>query len=276
MTHIQSTLQKIDSVDLESEDAIDKIYKIVSTELRKLPAFLTDLGIGEPLVRCRYLNETEEFHKTIQDFSYNPFVKYIKVGRANYEGQQVFYGSRFRITSLAEVRFVYANREKDEAIYSMGRWEARDKLGLAAIVTPESIRRHNATELFGLAEYIEKAEYECRNDPELSGFIDIYRYMASKFAETVQEGEEYKYKITAVFSNFIFSRFNLADGILYQSVQYPENFNVALKKEVVDAGKIKLAYASRQRYIRTGMMNYKEDGSAMARNIDYNTGEVVW
>jgi hypothetical protein len=230
MTHIQQTLQKIDKVDLNSEDAVDTIHKIVSTELRKLPIFMTDLVVGEPLVRSRYLADNEDFHHTIQDYSYNPFPEYIKMGRANYPGQQIFYGSRFRVTSLGEVRFIYANREKAEARYSLGRWEVKNKLQLAAIVTPELIRKHNAKELFGLADFIEETEHEYKDEPELSGFINIYRYMASKYTESIQEGEEHKYKITAVFSNFIYSKLHISDGILYQSVQYPENFNVALKK----------------------------------------------
>jgi hypothetical protein len=154
---------------------------------------MTDLIVGEPLVRSRYLTDKEDFHHTIQDYSYNPFPEYIKVGRANYVGQQIFYGSRFRVTSLGEVRFIYANREKNEARYSLGRWEVRDKLQLAAIVTPELIRKHNAKELFSLADFIEQTEQKYKNDQDLSGFIDIYRYMASKYTEAVQEGEEHKY-----------------------------------------------------------------------------------
>lgn len=276
MTHIQQTLQKIDNIDLTQDDAIDTIYKIVSTELRKLPIFMTDLVVGEPLVRSRYLTDKEDFHHTIQEYSYNPFPEYIKVGRANYVGQQIFYGSRFRVTSLGEVRFIYANREKDEAKYSLGRWEVREKLQLAAIVTPELIRKHNAKELFGLADFIEKTEQEFKNDPELSGFINIFRYMASKYTEAIQEGEEHKYKITAVFSNFIYSKLQIADGILYQSVQYPENFNVAIKKEVVDQNKIQMTFAARQKYLRTGDLNYKEDESVQTTNIDYKTGKITW
>jgi hypothetical protein len=68
MTHTQETLQKIDKVDLKAEDAIDIINKIVSTELRKLPSFMTDLVVGGPLVRSRYLAENEDFHYSIQEF----------------------------------------------------------------------------------------------------------------------------------------------------------------------------------------------------------------
>ena len=81
-------------------------------------------------------------------------------------------------------------------------------------------------------------------------------YLANKFTEPIWEGEEYKYKITAVFTNFIYSKLKIADGILYQSVQYPENYNVSLKKEVIDQQKVQLTFAVRQKFIRTEGLNY--------------------
>lgn len=261
MTEIGKTIQEIENVDLKSDDAIAIIQTLISTKLKRLPIFMTDLKIGEPLIRSRYLKDSEDFHRTIQDYSYHPEPEYIKIGRANLAGQQIFYGSRFRVTSLAEVRFVYANREKEFARYSLGRWEVKQKLQMAAIVTPESIRKHNTKELFGLADFIEQTEKKTQNDPELKGFIDLYKYLADKYTEPIREGEEYKYKITAVFSNFFYSKLHIADGILYQSVQYPENFNVALKKEVIDNDKLQLTFAARQKYIRTEALNYREDES---------------
>jgi hypothetical protein len=41
-------------------------------------------------------------------------------------------------------------------------WEIRQRLKLAAIVTPELIRKHNTIELFGLADYIEHAEQQVK------------------------------------------------------------------------------------------------------------------
>jgi hypothetical protein len=136
MSYIIETIEEIEKVNLKSEEAIDIIQGIISTRLRKLPIFMNDLIVGEPLIRSRYLKKEEDFHYKIQDYSYNPEPEHIKIGRANLQGQPIFYASRFRITSLAEVRFIYANREKDLARYSISRWEPKQKLQLAAIVTP--------------------------------------------------------------------------------------------------------------------------------------------
>ena len=276
MTEIERTIQEIENVDLKSEDAINTIHTLISTKLRQLPIFISYLELGESLVRSRYLLDNEAFHRTIQDFSYNPNPANIKIGRTNLEGQQIFYGSRFRVTSLAEVRFIYANREKESARYSLGRWSVKEKLLLATIITPELIRKHKTKELFELADFIEQKEKETEYDPELNGFINLYKYLATKYAEPIREGEEYKYKITAVFSNFIYSKLHIADGILYQSVQYPENYNVSLKKEVIDRQKMQLTFAVRQKYIRTEGLNYREDESIQAKNIDYASSILTW
>ncbi|RYG41358.1 MAG: hypothetical protein EOO01_25320 [Chitinophagaceae bacterium] len=126
MSEVLSAIEEIEQVDLKQGDAIDQIGNIVKTKLRKLPIFLTDLIVGEPLVRARYLKDDEDFHHLIRDYSYNPFPDNIKIGRANYAGQPIFYGARFRVTALGEVRFIYANGEKYEAIYSLGRWDVTE------------------------------------------------------------------------------------------------------------------------------------------------------
>lgn len=276
MSEIEKIIQEIEDVDLIKDNAIDIIHKIISIKLKRLPIFITDLKVGEPLVRSRYLNDNEDFHRLIQDYSYHPNQDYIKIGRANLEGQQIFYGSRFRITSLSEVRFIYSNREKEYSRYSLGRWEVMEKLNLAAIVTPELIRKYNTKELFDLADFIESKEKEYENDDELKDLMKLYRYFTEKFAEPIKEGEEFKYKITGVLSNFIYSRLPNADGILYQSVQYPEHFNVALKKEVIDQNKLKLTFAARQKYVKVGHLNYREDESIDATSIDYDALKVNW
>src|SRR5438094_22408 len=153
MTYIQSVLKEIDSVDLKKEDSIALIENIISTRLLKLPVCLNEMKVGEPVIRSRQLTGEEDFHHFIKDYSYNPNPEYIKLGRANYNGQPIFYGSRFRITSLAEVRFIYANRDRDEARYSIGRWDVKEQLQLAVITTPELIRKHNSTELFEIADF---------------------------------------------------------------------------------------------------------------------------
>ena len=276
MSTILKAIDSLESIDLKSADAVSQLQKIISTQLRNLPIFLTDLKVNERVVRARFIDEKEGFHKQIKDYSYNPYPNKVKMGRANLEGQQIFYGSRYRVTALGEVKFIYANRMRDYAHYSLGGWDLVEKLDLAAIVLPEEIRKHNAKELFGLADFIEEKANELKNDPVTGGLLEVYKYMSMKFREPVQEGEEHKYTITAVFSDFIYSKLKTADGLLYQSVQYPENFNIALKKEVIDNNRLQLMFAVRQKFERTGHLEYKEVDSIQATNIDLNTAIITW
>ncbi|MFM2326609.1 MAG: hypothetical protein RIR31_811, partial [Bacteroidota bacterium] len=99
---------------------------------------------------------------------------------------------------------------------------------------------------------------------------------AMKYVELIEEPEEYKYKITATFSNFIYSKLHVADGIIYQSVQCPQNFNIALKKEVVVPDNLLLTFAAKQVYERTGPTSFKEIDSVETTYIDYPNNRVNW
>ncbi len=281
MSKFRLALDEIDKVDLLKDNAAEVIHNIIATKFKNLPIFGVDLTVNNPLVRSRYLGDKTDFHYDIQDYSYHPKPNDVKIGRANLPEQQIFYGSRYRETSLAEIRFLNAFREKKFARYSLGRWEVKQKLYLGAIVTPEIIRNNDAKELFGLADYIEKTEADLKNNKEIGDFLEVYKYFAKKYIEQIHKGEEHKYKITAVFSNFVYSKLyfpngNITDGILYQSVQYPKHFNVALKKDVVDQNKIQLTFAARQNYIKTGNTEYKEETSIDAVKIDYSTNKIIW
>lgn len=92
MSQIEQAIQEMEKVDLQRDDAIGILEKIISEKLRSLPIFMTDMITGDPLVRSRYLNEKEDFHHSVHDYSYNPFPEQVKIGRANYKGQQIFYG----------------------------------------------------------------------------------------------------------------------------------------------------------------------------------------
>ena len=72
MSQIQAAIEEIDKVELQRDDAVSVINEIIKIKLKKLPAFMTDLKVGEPLVRSRYLTEKEEFHHSIQDYSPSP------------------------------------------------------------------------------------------------------------------------------------------------------------------------------------------------------------
>ncbi|WP_291097456.1 MULTISPECIES: RES domain-containing protein [unclassified Flavobacterium] len=276
MSNIDHIIKKIEAVDLKDEKAIEILENILSSNINKLPIFLTSFAVGKSLIRTRFLSDKEDFHHSIADFSYNPNPMYVKIGRVNYCEQQIFYGSRFRATSLGEIRFIYANKVNNKARFSIGKWEVKRKLRLAAIISPELINHHNAEELFGLAEFIKETEEKFINKEEFKEYIEIYKYIAKKFTEPIQENEEYKYKITAVFSNFIFSKFKDIDGIIYQSVQYPVHFNIALKKNVIDLNQIQLTNASKQTFAIENKIHFKEQETIEASKIDYVTNLINW
>jgi hypothetical protein len=275
MSVINDVLFQIEAIDLTNETALSEIETLISTKLKSLPAF-KDAFAFEAIIRARPLEENQKFHELITNYSYNPDIQKIKVGRANYPNEQIFYASKNRCTAMAEVRFIYANREKEIARYSYGKWDITKPLDLAVVIDISKVKQHQATDLYHISEFIEECQNDYKDDPEIGGFIEIYDYMAQKFATPIQEGEEYKYKITAAFSKFIFNKIPECDGILYQSVQFPKEFNVALKPSVIDSEKIKLTFAARQKYNRVGDNHFVETESINTTLIDYSQGSVMF
>jgi len=275
MSNIKDILFQIEAIDLTKETALSEIENIVSTKLKSLPAF-KDTFDFEAIIRARPLEEHENFHELITNYSYNPNVQKIKVGRANYPNEQIFYASKNRCTALAEVRFIYSNREKEIARYSYGRWDITKPLDLAVVIDVSKVKQHQTTDLYHIAEFIEQCQNDYKDDSEIGGFVEIYDYFAKKFATPIKEGEEYKYKTTAAFSKFIFNRIPDCDGILYQSVEFPSEFNVALKPSVIDTGKVKLTFAARQTYNKVGNNHFKETESKNTTDIDYLKGTVTF
>lgn len=274
MSVIRDVLFQIEAIDLKKETALSEIENLISTKLKSLPAF-KDTFDFEAVIRARPLVEGKSFHELISDYSYNPDVEKIKVGRANYPNEQIFYAAKNRITSMAEVRFIYANREKEIARYSYGRWDTKS-LDLAIVIDTSKVKQYQATNLYHISNFIEECQRDYENDKEMGDFIEIYKYMAEKFVTPIREGEEYKYKITAAFSKFIFNRLPDCDGILYQSVQYPKEFNVALKPSVIESEKVKLSFAARQTYKKVGYNHFEETESINTTDIDYSNGTVTF
>jgi hypothetical protein len=276
MMNIQKGLAELESIDLRDKNASQQIDQIIIERFKKLPSFQCNFADNSAIIRTRKLDENLDFFHNIEDYSYNSDIDKIKIGRANYEKQPIFYGSTDRITSLAEVRLLYNNGDEETSRYVISRWDIISPLQLTVVIDPIKVLKHQAPELIGIAKFIEKCQNDFKDDDEISDFIEIYKYFSAKFAEPVKQGEEYKYKLTAGFSNFIYSKLKTCDGIIYQSVQYPLKFNVALKSDAIDNGKLKLTFAARQTFKMTGHLEFEEIESVHTQGFDYDSGKILW
>ncbi len=276
MSEITEGILELEEIDLKSDEALSQIENIISNKLKKLPSFRVDLALNTFVIRARYLNDNTENFYCINDLSFNPNKSNIQIGRANYQNQQIFYAATNRITALTEIRFVNNLIGKNIAKYVFSKWEIIKPLQLVVIVDHETVQKHNALGLLGISDFIIQNAKDFKDNSEIADFLELYKYISKKFVEHVPAGQEFKYKITAAFSNFVYNRIPQCDGIVYQSVQYPEEFNVALKSNAIIDEKVKLHSAYRQKIRKISETDFQECESLISKSIDYNTFKIEW
>ena len=75
---------------IDQSDPLDVMEKIVFEFFRTKP--IPHLQINQPFLARARFNENGGIFSRIDQLSYNPDTTKIKLQRANYDGQQVFYG----------------------------------------------------------------------------------------------------------------------------------------------------------------------------------------
>lgn len=269
-------ITQIEKIDLKDNDAYDEIYHILNYHLDFLSVFGVYMVPHEEVfyVRARIIGKGIKCHNKVSDFSYNRKPELITIGRANKSEQAILYAGRNRITALAEVNIIENKMEEEIVSYSISRWQINDQLRIAAILNPDSIDHLSAWELPDFLNYIKSEINEIRRrKPRL---LKLYKYFASKFNERVVKGEEDKYKITSAFTNIIFSKHHDIAGLMYQSVKFPDSYNLAIRKEIVDQNKFIPIYFVKDTYKREKIDEVVEIERQISSGFDPNKDIVEW
>ncbi|SNS73350.1 hypothetical protein SAMN05421640_1034 [Ekhidna lutea] len=221
----------------------DMIYaSIVDLKDKFVPT--ARLKKGHIIDRVRINREGEIFTK-IEDVSYihdkEVLENHVGFGRANLPGEAVFYGSIIsknvphpRVVAYFETSELVKNlNDKDivEEKFTLSRWRVTKDIEVLEMIFSDEALKVN--------EYVQMSLEDKLTNLETSSLkehaIDQGKFFSNEFARTdVKNGEEYKYKITAAYMNYICKKMGLG-GITYPSV--PTEFkgqNVALYPQVVD------------------------------------------
>ncbi|SDX19630.1 hypothetical protein SAMN05444410_110116 [Hydrobacter penzbergensis] len=219
------------------------------------------------MIRARYNSINENgfglFNKKSQ-VSYNPFPDLIKLQRANFNGEQVFYGSmpledngnHAAITALMEVGFEYAkDKTRMREYFTVCRWQINKPLALMNLPFSRTAIQKNSQ--------MEEAANEQRNlivqHFEQEGLINpdshvqALEFISDCFCERTDK--EVYYRITATYCHFIrdwLKKNNVHfDGFLYPSANTEATgVNVALNKTLVDDNILQLDYVKLMCLIR--------------------------
>lgn len=239
MTAVEANelIAELESIDLQTEEGQNEFSTIIETRVIRGGVFKLTLNpqAGLFYIRARSLKSTEDVFETIDDHSYNKkFPEYIKRGRANFDKQPIFYAGRTRITALAEINIIENNGEEKEVAYGVSRWEVNKPLLVLAILNPDTVSEMKGGELDGFLDFVKTTYDEQKKNPDNEGVVIFYKYLSEKFTERIIQGEEYKYILTSTFANQIFKKLPDVAGILYQSVKWPETYNLAIKPQFID------------------------------------------
>src|SRR5688572_5682146 len=235
LEQVKSAIKEIESLNLKTEDAYDNIVYILRGKLGKCPIFAFQLDPHPDLyyMRARILENVNDTYSTISEHSYNHSPKKVRLGRANLPEQQIFYIGRVRITSLAEVNIIENKMEEETVAYSLSRWRPNKTMKFAAIINPDTIDLMESEEVKGFLSFV-KNTYESQKESENIGLVYLYKYFAEKFTEPITKEESHKYKLTCAFANLVYNFYDNVAGLMYQSVKFPQTYNLAVRKEFID------------------------------------------
>ncbi len=274
----KKTILAIEAINLDSDQAIPELEQIFVSQLKNL--LLYNLVIHPHpeinLLRACKLPTLDSFFASIKRHSYNPNSNEIQLGRANYPEQQIFYIARNRATALAEVNIIQNEMHKTEVAYSLSRWEIKKTLNLISIFNPETINQLGSQELDYFKNYVISSYQKLKSDPFLEGTINFYNFISRKFTEYINQSNTNKYKITSAFANFIYMKFPEHSGIIYQSVKYPDLYNLALRKETIDRLDLYPTHFIKNKFIRQNIIELTEFDRVISEDFDIQSDKIEW
>ncbi|WP_321318036.1 hypothetical protein [Labilibaculum sp.] len=222
-------LKSLEKVDLMLENSYQRIYDIINEQVI-IPFVTMTIPIGQIFYRAR-LNNGRSF-KSKSDISHNTNLQEIKIGRANYFNQSVFYASHKEKTAIFETSQSIKNREigKNEII-TVGKWVVNKPIEVIPIIHDKEFQEKN--EILQ-AKYL---NFLKTNPLFTNEWIQAhFEFISNQFARKVNVLEEYK--ISCAFFNVMkerkFSNVGVS-GILYPTIEWEKNdLNIALTPECAD------------------------------------------
>lgn len=219
---------------VEYEKKLDRIpYSTILSIVSKID--LKDL-IGTKIIRNSIIyrarpSVSKEFNN-IKEISYrkNPNDH----GRAHHPGFPIFYGS-FKsshqdepiITCSSESIEILKNKITNEgdAELTIGQWLVKDDMPVISII-------YNKEFLLKNRNFLGLYELFISHNKNRKKSIEIMEFVSDQFAKSVEDGQDYNYKISAAFSEYFLKKNTYEDkvgALIYPSVGLEgEGYNIAI------------------------------------------------
>lgn len=242
---------------------------------------------GAYIDRVRVHNNLTDFFIKEEDVSYihdkEIIEKYVRFGRANKEKQAIFYGAvespeikQPRVVAYFETSQVLKELDIHDNVvelFTVSRWKVVEDIEVVEMIFSD--------EALKVSEYTQMSlDNQLRNYKHLplaKEYEDQGRFFSNEFARSdVRPGEDFKYKITSAYANYIWQNTDLK-GITYPSVQ--SNYlgqNVALLPEIVDKSLRLEVPVGIFKFERINGVNQPVDSTHLAMELGEKNGSFVW
>lgn len=252
--------------------------KFIPTAIIKKGAFIDRVRVHEKL--------TDVFTKE-EDVSYihdkEIIENYIGFGRANKEKQAIFYGAvespeikQPRIVAYFETSPILKELEKHDNVielFTVSRWRVLEDIEVVEMIFSDEALKVSKYAKMSLEHQLQHYQHL----PLAKEYEEQGRFFSNEFARSdVRPSEDYKYKITSAYSNYIWANTNLK-GITYPSVQSAYlGQNVALLPEVVDKLLRLESPVGIFKFERISGVNQPVDSTRLAMDLGENNSAFVW
>ena len=214
---------------------------------KNLALIVTKIRKGDYIYRVRIQDQEEHPEKRYKNkchFNYRTDVdKIMEYGRGNLPRNSMFYGSvyatgsieniKVHMTAYMEVSSIlhnYQDTSRKHEFFYTSKWQVKEDFEVVAIINHEKFQKNNEPAKYLASKYNEFAK-ELKEDA--SNLNLMINYIAEQYAREVKKDENWKYKISANYTQYLLSKG--ITGVLYPSVKTEgESFNIVMPPDKAD------------------------------------------
>lgn len=233
------------------------------------------------------INKPGEVFTNIQQVSYihdeNILKNHVGFGRANEPGQALFYGAILspqieqpRIVAYFETSELLKDLDKYdniEEIFTLSRWRILEDIEVIEMIFSDDAMKVNDYNRLALQNQIQNY----KDLPLAHHYEEQGKFFSNEFARNdVYRGQQFKYKISAAYSNYLLRHVQHLKGITYPSVA--SNYlgqNVALLPEVVE-NSLKLESVGMFKFEKRNGKNLPIDSFKIATELGPDQMNFKW
>jgi len=233
-----------------------QVNRLVSDLVHIMPVPIVQAS--PPFVARARMNYGGEVFKCQAEVSYNPFPERIKLARANFDGQQVFYAAvpsesdMGSCQNTATMETVWEH-VKDEDLHmqymTFSRWYVSQPLQVVMLSFSEKSYKQNKDFERAHHHFLPFFEKNIANlSPERKDFcVKALNFMSSVFCQHLSKS--LYYRISASYFNVVMM-YSTPDGVPIDGLIYPSantgaaGMNIVLRKELIDDKVLVCDYAA--------------------------------